>query len=128
MIDKETKAEPQVPHLDTNELATLLHIEEKVRAHPTLKALHETVMRALHIHSDQAAAELVEIKKDEEALKAAEVARVAAEKAALEAKARQDAADLEAKTKAEQEARDKAALKDLPPPAADTGQPVRRID
>lgn len=37
--------------MDIREIADLLHIEEKTRNHPNLKAMHDAAMRALEGHN-----------------------------------------------------------------------------
>lgn len=125
-----TAQEVKAPAIDFNELGMLLHIEEKIRPadHPTLKALHDSIMRVLSVHNAKAAEELIAIKKEEADKAQAEAAQVATQKAALEAKARQDALDAEAKAKAEQEARDKAVLENAPKVAATDGTETVRRD
>jgi hypothetical protein len=38
--------------MDVHEVAALLHIEEKTREHPTLKAIHDAAMRKLQEHNN----------------------------------------------------------------------------
>ncbi len=38
--------------VDTNEIATLLHLEEKLRGHPKLKSIYDWVVNQLQGHAD----------------------------------------------------------------------------